>query len=128
MIKLLLCLLLAACGAYGWRERRTSPLVGYATPLCALAGIVLVLNPQVSSHFARLLGVGRGADLVFYLWTVISALLIANVHFRLRYQKEMLTTLARELALLSALNQRSPERAADDGVHSKAAVKLSARR
>jgi len=105
MIKLLLCLLLAGCGAYGWRERRMSPLVGYVTPLLSLAGILLVLNPQVSSAIAKSLGVGRGADLVFYLWTVLSALLIANIHFRLRYQKELLTTLARDLALLSA--QRS---------------------
>lgn len=102
MIKLLLCLLLAGCGAYGWRERRMSPLVGYLTPLLSLAGILLVLNPQISSEIAKVLGVGRGADLVFYLWTVLSALLIANIHFRLRYQKELLTTLARDLALLSA--------------------------
>jgi hypothetical protein len=106
MIKLLLCLLLAACGAYGWRERRMSPLVGYATPLLAIVGIVLVLHPELSSRLAQTFGVGRGADLVFYLWTVLSALLIANVHFRLRYQKEMLTTLARDLALLSATHQR----------------------
>jgi hypothetical protein len=109
MIKLLLCLLLAACGAYGWRERRMSPIVGYATPFLSLVGIVLVLYPQVSSRFAALLGVGRGADLIFYLWTVLSALLIANVHFRLRYQKAVLTTLARELALLRA------EKATTDG-------------
>lgn len=104
MIKLLLCLLLAGCGSYGWRERRMSPLIGYATPLLSLVGIVLVIYPELSSNFATLLGVGRGADLIFYLWTVISALLIANVHFRLRYQKELLTTLARELTLVRANN------------------------
>ncbi len=105
MIKLLLCLLLGACGAYGWRERRMSPLVGYATPLLSIVGIVLVLHPDWSSRLAQMLGVGRGADLIFYIWTVLSVLLIANIHFRLRYQKEMLTTLARELALLAARRQ-----------------------
>lgn len=102
MIKLLLCALLAACGAYGWRERRMSPLVGFAIPLVAIVGIVLVQFSALSSELARMLGVGRGADLIFYLWTVLSALLIVNIHFRLRYQREMLTILTREVALLSA--------------------------
>jgi hypothetical protein len=114
MIKLLLCLLLAGCGAYGWRERRMSPLVGYLTPLLSLAGILLVLNPSISSEIARSLGVGRGADLVFYLWTILSALLIANIHFRLRYQRELLTTLARDLALLRASQDQAASSIAAD--------------
>ena len=102
MIKVAVVLLLLAVGLYGWRERKLSPAVGRATPTIAAAGIALTLQPEAATTIAHWLGVGRGADLIFYLWTLLSALLIANVHFRLRAQKAMLTTLTRELALLEA--------------------------
>lgn len=102
MIKVAVVALLLAVGLYGWRERKLSPIVGLATPSIAAAGIALTLRPDAANVIAHLLGVGRGADLIFYLWTLLSALLIANIHFRLRLQKSMLTTLTRELALLKA--------------------------
>lgn len=105
MIKVIISVVLIACAIYGWRERRLSPMVGYLTPLLAALGVIITLRPDLATLAARLLGVGRGADLIFYLWTVLSVILIANIHFRLRLQRAMLTTLTRELALLRA--QRS---------------------
>lgn len=102
MIKVIISLLLLACAVYGWRERRLSPLVGFSTPLLAGLGIMITLRPDIATSAALFLGVGRGADLIFYLWTVLSLTLIANIHFRLRLQRTMLTDLTRELALLRA--------------------------
>lgn len=102
MIKVAVVALLLAVGLYGWRERKLSPIVGLATPSVAAFGIAVTLQPDAANVIAHFLGVGRGADLIFYLWTLLSALLIANIHFRLRQQKSMLTTLTRELALLGA--------------------------
>lgn len=53
-----------------------------------------------------MLGVGRGADLVLYIWTAASILVLANVHFRLRTLQAKVTILTRELAILDA-QQRS---------------------
>lgn len=108
MIKIPLIALLLFCGVYGWRQRRLSPLVGFTTPLVCLVGAALVIEPDWSQWAAQLLGVGRGADLVLYLWTVVSVLLLANVHFRMRSYQEMLTVLTRELALLEARQDREP--------------------
>ena len=76
--------LLLFCALYGWRQRPLSPIVGFLTPLTCGVGIALVIRPDWSSEAARLLGVGRGADLVLYVWTAISILVLANIHFRLR--------------------------------------------
>jgi hypothetical protein len=102
MIKLPLIALLLFCALYGWRQRKLSPLIGILTPLTCAAGVILVMKPDWSSEAARLLGVGRGADLVLYIWTALSMLILANVHFRLRAYQQMITLLSRELAILGA--------------------------
>lgn len=107
MIKLPLIGVLLVCALYGWRQRSLSPLVGFLTPLTCAVGISLILRPDWSSEVARLLGVGRGADLILYVWTAVSILVLANVHFRLRAQQAMITVLAREIAILEA---RQPAR------------------
>ena len=102
MIKLPLIALLLFCALYGWRQRALSPIVGMLTPLTCMAGVTLVMKPDWSSAVARLLGVGRGADLILYIWTAISVLVLANIHFRLRNQQAMITLLTREIAILEA--------------------------
>ncbi len=106
MIKIPLILALAFFAFYGWRQRRVSPTIGLAMPLISLLGIALVVQPQWAQLAAHLLGIGRGADLILYMWTVVSLLLLANLHFRMRAQSALLTTLTRELAILEA-RQRS---------------------
>ena len=102
MIKLPLIALLVLCALYGWRQRTLSPLVGFSTVLACAIGVALVIRPDWSSEAARALGVGRGADLVLYIWTAISILVLANLHFRLRTHYAMITVLAREIAILEA--------------------------
>ena len=102
MIKLPLIALLVACALYGWRQRSLSPAVGFLTPLTCAIGVALVIRPDWSSDVAEMLGVGRGADLILYVWTAVSILVLANVHFRLRAQQAMMTVLAREIAILEA--------------------------
>jgi hypothetical protein len=102
MIKIPLILALAFFAFYGWRQRRVSPAIGFAMPPISLLGIALVLWPSWAQRAADLLGIGRGADLVLYIWTMVSLLLLANLHFRMRAQSAMMTTLTRELALLEA--------------------------
>lgn len=106
MIRIPLIAVLLFCAAYGWRQRSLSPIVGYLTLLTCTLGICFVVRPDWSSGAARMLGVGRGADLVLYIWTAASILVLANVHFRLRTLQAKVTILTRELAILDA-QQRS---------------------
>jgi small membrane protein len=98
------------CGilVYAWSEQRRAPLVATFTIVAAAAGLYFVWFPSHANLLAELVGIGRGADLILYLWVLISLLILFNLHLKLRSQMELITELARELALLrTELNSRN---------------------
>ena len=56
--------------------------------------------PEWSNWLAVWVGVSRGADLMFYIWIVISMFVILNLHIRNRVVDRKLTAIVRELALI----------------------------
>ena len=104
------------CGilVYAWSEQRRAPLVAACTVAAAVLGLYFVWFPSHANALAEIAGVGRGADLILYLWVLISLLILFNLHLKLRSQMELITELARETALLRAdIGQdrnESPER------------------
>ena len=58
-----------------------------------------VLVPQLIQWFAHLLGVGRGADAVFYLGLVGLSYAFFRLYLRTRLMEQHLTELVRKLAL-----------------------------
>lgn len=97
---------LALLVLYAFGQRRRSGPISYGIILAALTGAVLVIFPDLSTSVARAVGVGRGADLIFYVFMLIVFASIANLHLRLRAQNEVVTLLARELALSNAKTPR----------------------
>jgi len=95
---------LALLVLYAFGQRKRSGPLSYGIIAAALAGAVLVAFPDLSTLLANAVGIGRGADLVFYVFMLIVFAAIANLHLRLRAHSEVVTLLARELALLSAKN------------------------
>lgn len=93
-----LLLALAFCLAQRKRAAAVTFLGGGA---CA-AGLYLVWFPDDANALAHQVGIGRGADLVFYCWTLLSFVLLLNVHLRLREQGRLLTELARKIAIAGA--------------------------
>lgn len=93
---------LALLVLYAFGQRRRSGPISYGIIAAALAGIVLVAFPDLSTMVANAVGIGRGADLVFYVFMLIVFAAIANLHLRLRAQNEVVTLLARELAIATA--------------------------
>jgi small membrane protein len=55
--------------------------------------------PEHASRLASLVGIGRGVDLVLYTWVVISLIMLLNLHLKLRSQMELITVLARRIAI-----------------------------
>jgi small membrane protein len=94
----LLCTILL----YAWTEYRRSPVVGLTALLAACGGLYFVWLPAHATALAEFAGVGRGVDLIIYTWVVISLLLLLNLHLKLRAQMELITTLAREIAIAKA--------------------------
>jgi hypothetical protein len=88
--------------AYAFVAARRTHVLGAAIALAALAGLYFVWSPESANHLAQDVGIGRGADLVLYLWVVLSMLVGLNLHLRLKTQAELTTRLARALALLES--------------------------
>jgi len=87
---------------YAWIEYRRAPVVGVLAMVAALTGLYFVWIPAHATRLAELVGIGRGVDLILYIWVVISLIMLLNLHLKLRVQKEMITVLARELAIANA--------------------------
>jgi hypothetical protein len=104
----LLTALLAGIMLYAWREYRRSPAISIASTFVSCTGLYLVWMPSHASHLADWAGVGRGVDLVIYVWVVISLLVILNLHLKLRAQMELITSLARSVAIDNALRASRP--------------------
>ena len=84
--------------------RRLVMLVGI------LAGIVVIIWPDLLTVLAQLVGIGRGADLLFYIAIIIGLLYIVNEYKRSVRLARLNTRLAREITLTEArLNDRISE-------------------
>jgi small membrane protein len=122
--QVILTALLFGIFLYAWQERRRSRIVSTLSLLAASSGVFLVWVPSQASNIAELVGIGRGVDLIIYIWIVISLLILLNLHLKLRVQLELMTALARHVAISSVTSpandntaqgnaQIKPRRAAD---------------
>ena len=91
--------LLASVLLYAWTEYRKSPVVAILSFVVASAGLYFVWVPSDSTRLAEFVGIGRGVDFILYTWIGISLIVILNLHLKLRTQLELITVLARTIAL-----------------------------
>lgn len=109
VLSALLVGMLAYAAIAARRTRFVSALIG----LAALAGLYFVWQPDSANELANDVGIGRGADLILYVWVILSMLVGLNLHLRLRTQTEHTARLARALALLEARKGNSADTSAD---------------
>ena len=105
MLSLLLCSVLV----YAWAEYRRSPVVAVMSFVVTLAGLYFVWVPSHSTRLAEFAGVGRGVDLILYTWVGISLIVLLNLHLKLRTQLELITILARTIALANVGSRPAAE-------------------
>jgi len=103
--QIILSLLLAGILLYAWVEYRRAPAVAVLAVLIATAGLYFVWFPAHSTEIAALVGIGRGVDLIIYIWVCLSLVVLLNLHLKLRTQMELITRLARAVALAEARSQ-----------------------
>jgi hypothetical protein len=102
-------LLLIAIVLMAFVQLRRIPLVGAAVICAALFGGYLVWIPQHATLIAHLIGVGRGTDLVLYVWVLISFAILFVLYLNTREQFQIITVLARTVALAEARTTNSAE-------------------
>jgi hypothetical protein len=79
--------------------------------LFIIAAASSVFFPQIWTTMARLVGIGRGADLLLYLTVLFFLGLVMSTYRRFRQMDTQITDLARQLALSQ---QPAPDELADD--------------
>ena len=78
------------------------PLVGGPVICIALFGAYLIWMPAEATVLAHSLGIGRGADLILYVWVLISFASLLVLYLNIKGQDQTITALARKIALLEA--------------------------
>ena len=109
--QLVLTGLLLATLFYAWLEYPRSPAVGLLTLLAAWAGLFFVWFPEQATRLAAWAGIGRGVDLVIYIWIGISLIVLLNLHLKIRAQMELITVLARRIAIAGVADAQSAQNA-----------------
>jgi hypothetical protein len=100
-------MLLTGVAVYAASERRRSPIVALLSIIAAAAGLYFTWTPDHATQVAMWAGVGRGVDLVLYIWVCISLIVLLNLHLKLRSQMELVTVMARTIALAEARHRFS---------------------
>ena len=82
--------------------------------LFACVAAFSIFFPELLTHVARLLGIGRGTDLVLYGLIVSFMVFMATTYQRFRHMESTLTKLSRRIAL-----DETPPPAKDESLHSQ---------
>ena len=98
-IQVFLTALLLGVAALVAVQRTTSRFVQLAVLGAIAAGGYFVWAPEQANALAQAVGVGRGADLLFYLWVVITLALILFMYLKIQRLARRVTRLTRALAL-----------------------------
>lgn len=99
MFQIFASLVLGGIIVYAYAQARTAPVIAAVAIVIALGGEYLVLLPSHAIAIAKFFGIGRGADLINYLWMLLSLVVVLNLHLRLRASNARLVALTRALAL-----------------------------
>ncbi|HQZ78707.1 MAG: DUF2304 domain-containing protein [Chitinophagaceae bacterium] len=70
--------------------------------LLVCAAVVFILFPEITNQLAHNLGVGRGADLVFYTSIIIFWYVILKLYARIRKLEQVLTIFIRKKSIEEA--------------------------
>jgi small membrane protein len=68
--------------------------------LAILTGMFLTVSPDTATKAANLVGVGRGTDLLFYLWILLSSFALFALYVSIDHKTRQITELTRALATL----------------------------
>ena len=105
-------LLLGTLGAAS--KRRISPAVAFLWSVVWIAAAVAIARPSLTAVVAKILGIGRGADLILYCSVVGMLIGFFMMYVRYRKVQEEITTIVRHIALQEASGKRASLPAAEE--------------
>ena len=102
IIQFLLFLGLVLIGIYVYSKFKSSFTDLIIIFMFLLAGMVFVSFPSLTNRLANALGVGRGADMIFYLFMIIFIFIILKLYARIRRLEQKINAIIRDEAMASA--------------------------
>jgi hypothetical protein len=79
-----------------FREKPLKPYLALCWLLLVFVGAVAVFFPKITVVFAKLLGVGRGSDLIIYLSTVLIFYLLYRLYLKIEKLSSRIDILIRK--------------------------------
>lgn len=101
-IQIILILSLAAVILYVLFKLKEKPAFKIILIVIAVTGIVFVIKPEFTTQLAHQLNVGRGTDLLFYLFGVGGFVALLILYSSIRQSEQRLTAIARKIAIRNA--------------------------
>jgi hypothetical protein len=68
-------------------------------------GIVIVIHPNLATRIANFIGIGRGTDLLLYLFILASLFYVTSSATRLRQNRNQMTKIVRSIAIKHPVKQ-----------------------
>lgn len=99
IIEIVLISAFALMALHAYRRRHKSWVACLIIMGLSLLGIVATLAPGVTTLLAHFVGVGRGTDLVLYLFVIFAMTLLLHYYLWMRDMEIQITQLARRQAL-----------------------------
>jgi len=84
---------------YGLSQKSKTRRVGFLICVMSATGLFFVWFPDFATYFANKVGVGRGADLIFYVFIILSLFVAFSFYIRLDKINDSLTIIVRNEAL-----------------------------
>ena len=86
----------------GSRSHKTKAWKKLLLLLLAIFMVIAVLWPDITNKLAKLVGVGRGADLLLYLLSIAFIIYVINSYLHQQEQADKTFRLARKIAIIEA--------------------------
>ena len=106
-IQIILTVGILFSGAYAYKKLRSSYLDAFFIFITICTGLFFTFLPNLSNKVAHFLGVGRGADMIFYLSILFFGFIILKLYAKIRKLERHLTQLIREESLRRAEERNS---------------------
>jgi|SRR5450759_2117458 len=120
MIVIQTLLITGVITVFGWflihpKSYRVRAWIKILTALFTVLAVVVIISPNAASRIARLVGVGRGSDLLLYVLTLAFIFVILNLYNANKEEEKTFVMLARKMALLEAKLDRLSEGSSEIG-------------
>lgn len=104
----ILLLVIVTIFIYFMRSRKASKTKAYkkiTMMLCLLTAMIAIVSPGLLTRLANSIGIGRGADLLLYMFVLVIIFQTFSNNLKERQRQVELHELARKIAILEA-NQK----------------------